>query len=121
MVEGYRFSQRWKGRYNLDIWLFNSPCPLYHFHLTLSVQLNSFQAVMAMDGVTSYILFLYKDLQWTTSDACPSSLPEAGISAGDGVRSTTLPSSGTTNIVSLTQTSSAGVPGLHILSSSGGM
>ena len=88
--------------------------------ISLSVQLNSFQAVLAMDGVSSYILFLYKDLQWTTSDACPSSLPQAGISAGDGVRSFTLPSSGTTNVVSLTQTSSAGVPGLHILSSSEG-
>ena len=73
-----------------------------------------------MDGESSYILFLYKDLQWTTSDACPSTLPEAGISAGDGVRSATLPSSGSPSIVSLTQTSSAGVPGLHVLTSSEG-
>ena len=74
-----------------------------------------------MDGQSSYTLFLYKDLQWTTSDACGSHLPEAGISAGDGVRSTSLPSSGTPNVLSLTQTSSAGVPGLHILSTTDGM
>ena len=73
-----------------------------------------------MDGQSSYTLFLYKDLQWTTSDACGSHLPQAGISAGDGVRSTSLPSSGTPNILRLTQISSAGVPGLYILSTTTG-
>lgn len=73
-----------------------------------------------MDSQSSYTLFLYKDLEWTTSDACGSDLPQAGISAGDGVRSTSLPASGTPNVLSLTQTSSAGVSGLHILSTTAG-
>ena len=91
-----------------------------------SLQLNTYQVVLAMDGQTGYILFLYKDLQWTTSDACGgtggagSTLPEAGISAGDGMRSTALPFSGTSSILSLSQISSAGVPGLFILPSGDG-
>ena len=73
-----------------------------------------------MNSQSSYTLFLYKDLQWTTSDACGSHLPQAGYSAGDGVRSTALPASGTSNVLSLTQTSNAGVPGLYILSTTSG-
>lgn len=77
--------------------------------------------VLAITEQSSYILFLYKDLQWTTSDACSTQSPQAGISAGDGMRATALPSSDTSSILSLNETSSVGVPGVHILSSSDGI
>ncbi len=62
---------------------------------------------MAMDGQLSYVTFLYDDIQWTDSGRAL-----AGINACDGVRSVTLPGSGTEDIRNLTTTSNVGVEGV---------
>ena len=62
---------------------------------------------MGTDGQHSYVTFLYDDIQWTDSGRAL-----AGINAGDGVRSVTLPGSGTEDIRNLTTTSNVGVEGV---------
>ena len=47
-------------------------------------QLNSFQVVLASDGVRSYVLLLYRQIQWGRLIA------SVGLNAGDGVRFYTL-------------------------------
>ena len=51
-------------------------------------QINTFQAVVATDGMKTFVLFLYGDIQTVQYDY--GSVP-IGFSAGDMVRSFTLP------------------------------
>ena len=59
----------------------------------LSLQLNSYQVVIASDSHTSYIIFIYNRVEWSSPDstdvplgsgvgAVPSKLPIMGISDG---------------------------------------
>lgn len=66
----------------------------------LPEQRNTYQAVIASDGKTAYVLFLYKDVQWTSPDgslqansdrntegglgAGPEFLPVIGLGDGKG-------------------------------------
>ena len=84
------------------------------------LQTNTFQAVLATDGLFSYVIFLYADneIQWTTGDASNGTnglggVPaQVGFDAGDGVHYAAIPESCTDAIINITQTSNVGVPGV---------
>ena len=54
------------------------------------------------------MIFLYEDLQWGGGKAV------AGINAGDGTNFITIPGSLSQNILSITETSNVGDPGVWI-------
>ena len=86
----------------------------------LSLQLNTFQCVLASDGYESFVIFLYAygRIQWTTGDmfggvnGLGGDEAIAGISAGDGVNYFTIPGSQTPNIINIDETSNVGIPGI---------
>jgi len=88
----------------------------------LFIQTNTFQCVLASSGVESFVIFLYADgrIQWTTGDASDGddglggTEALAGINAGNGVNSVTIPGSRTPSIINITQTSNVGIPGVWI-------
>ena len=58
------------------------------------LQVNTYQAVIASDSHTSYVIFIYKNIQWSSPDSTgvhtgsgigaePSKLPVLGISDGE--------------------------------------
>ena len=73
----------------------------------MTLQTNTFQCVIATSTTSSYIMFLYADgkIQW-------ENFALAGINAGDGVNSVTIPGSLTPSIINITQTSNVGIPGV---------
>ena len=80
--------------------------------------MNTFQCVLARGEAESFVIFLYADLQWTTGDnsfgddGLGGTEALAGINAGDGVNSVTIPGSRTPNITNLVMTSNVGDPGV---------
>ena len=82
--------------------------------------MNTFQCVLASSESESFAIFLYADLQWTTGDnsfgddGLGGTEALAGINAGDGVNSVTIPGSRTSNITNLVMTSNVGDPGVWI-------
>ena len=67
--------------------------------------------MIATDGNSTYVLFLYRDIQW--GDAATS----VGFNAGDGVHGFNVPEAfGDFDILSLESTSNVGVeyPGVHM-------
>lgn len=68
--------------------------------------MNTYQAVIATDGTATYVLFLYRDIQWGT----PST--NVGFNAGDGLRFFNLPRPfGSPDFLVLTSASNVGTPG----------
>ena len=74
--------------------------------------------MIATSESESFVIFLYADLQWTTGDY-PNGTDGfggiealAGINAGDGVNSVTIPGSLSPNIINLVTTSNVGIPGI---------
>ncbi len=89
----------------------------------MNIQTNTFQCVMATDGVSSFVIFLFADgeIQWTTgddqsggTDGLGGTPAIVGFSAGDGIRYTKVPGSRTDAIINITQTSNVAVPGVWI-------
>ena len=84
------------------------------------LQTNTFQCVLATDGVESFVMFLYafEGIQWTTADSSGGygglgrHAALAGINAGDGVNSVVIPGSQTPEIINIDQTSNVGIPGV---------
>ncbi len=84
------------------------------------LQTNTFQCVLATDGLKSFAFFLYADgeIQWTTGDASSGSggfggtPAHAGFDAGDGVRFALIPESDSPEIINIDTTSNVGVPGV---------
>lgn len=71
--------------------------------------MNTFQVVLSSDGTSTFVAFLYDDIQWGTNSVI------IGFNAGDGTRSFTLPESLTTGgILNLETTSNVGIPGTYI-------
>ena len=52
---------------------------------TSSPQVNTYQVVIATDGSETYVLFLYRDVQWSRTQS------SIGFNAGDGIRGFNLP------------------------------
>ena len=62
--------------------------------------MNTFQAVLTTDGFQTYVMFLYRDIQWGSSNTT------VGFNAGDGIRGYNLPEASTTaGILNLESTS----------------
>ena len=86
------------------------------------MQTNTFQAVLATDGLLSFVIFLYADgeIQWTTGDASEGTdglggtPAQVGFDAGDGIRYFAVPSSQTDEIINIADTSNVGIPGMWI-------
>ena len=82
------------------------------FKLNFS-QTNTFQCILASDGITSFVIFLYAErmIGWTTGDASDGvggigGIPaQVGFNAGDRNRSTVVPESRTGAIINITMTS----------------
>ncbi|XP_065894648.1 sushi, nidogen and EGF-like domain-containing protein 1 [Dysidea avara] len=83
---------------------------------------NSFQCVLATNGVESFVIFLYAHgrIEWTTGDASDGFLgllgteALAGINAGDGMTFITISGSRTPDIINIAETSNVGIPGVYI-------
>ena len=72
----------------------------------LSLQVNTFQAVLATDGSSTYVLFLYEDIQWGDTST------SIGFNAGDNLRFFNLDTSTIPNgILDIESSSNVGVPG----------
>ena len=83
------------------------------------LQTNTFQCVLASDGMLSFVIFLYADgeIQWTKGDAS-STTAQVGVNAGDGNQSESVPGSLTEEIINITLTSNVGIPGMWIFEAS---
>ena len=74
--------------------------------------------MLAASESESFVIFLYSDLQWTTgdysggNDGLGGTEALAGINAGDGNNSVTIPGSLSPNITNLVMTSNVGDPGV---------
>jgi len=80
-------------------------------------QTNTFQVVIASDGVDSFVMFLYPEITWIRSQGKNSPAVEdvpaqAGFDSGDRRRYFTLPGSGNEYISEISRSSNAGVPGV---------
>ena len=76
-----------------------------HCTITLIIQANTFQVILATNGQQTYALFLYRDIQWGRGRST------IGFNAGDGIRSYAL---NTNNSELLKFNSNVGVPGMYI-------
>ena len=93
---------------------------VYSINLFYILQTNTFQCVLATSPTESFVIFLYADggIQWTTGDdsgginGLGGTESVAGINAGDGINSITIPGSLTPSIINITQTSNVGIPGV---------
>ena len=85
-------------------------------------QTNTFQCLLATDGLKSYAVFLYADgeIQWTTGDASGGvnglggTPAKAGFNAGDNINFAHLPESCTPEIINVANTTNVGIPGVWI-------
>lgn len=78
-----------------------------YFTCDLTLQTNTFQCVIATSATSSFVMFLYADGQIQLENGAL-----AGINAGDGVNSVTIPGSMTPSVINITQTSNVGIPGV---------
>ena len=77
---------------------------------------------MLSDGTLSFAIFLYADggIQWTTGDNSGGAggrggTPAvAGVNAGDGIQSATVPGSKTQDIINIAMTSNVEIPGMWV-------
>ncbi|XP_028415602.1 sushi domain-containing protein 2-like isoform X2 [Dendronephthya gigantea] len=77
---------------------------------------NTFQAILATDGVSSFSIFYYNKIEWTfglhnSTNRIPA---QAGFNAGDNVRYFNIPKSRTPAIINITSTSNYKIPGMWI-------
>ena len=96
-------------------------------HLVERHNRNTFQLVLVLDRNSSFVMFNYAQLEWTTGDSdggdasgLGGTEAMAGFDAGDGVNYEKVPGSMTPEVLQLTQTSNVRVPGrwIYRLSSS---
>ncbi|XP_041268181.1 sushi, nidogen and EGF-like domain-containing protein 1 [Onychostruthus taczanowskii] len=100
-------------------WAFVATWDRVAYFGTASDKVNTFQAVLASDGVTCFVLLNYGDLQWTTGIANQGDphtglggIPaQAGFNSGDDVHYYNVPGSRTPAVQSLSHRSNLGVPG----------
>ena len=83
------------------------------------IQTNTFQCVIAMSKVESFVIFLYayERIQWTTggtNNGLGGTEALAGINAGDGANYISIPGSLTPDIINIFEYSNVGMPGKWI-------
>ena len=87
-----------------------------------NLQTNTFQCILATNGESSYVIFLYADggIQWTTGDASDGvgglggTPAHVGLNAGDGINFVNVPGSETSSIINITRTSNVCKAGVWI-------
>jgi len=92
----------------------------YNDPFNFVLQTNTFQCVLATDGVESFVVFLYAhgNIQWTTGRASGGfrglfgTEALAGINAGNRINSITINGSRTPEIINIDKTSNVQVPGV---------
>ena len=75
-------------------------------YLSLLLQENSFQVVIATDGQWTFVFFIYGEIEWGFANI--------GFNAGDGVRSFIGPASHSFNSVDIEKRSNVGRSGVYI-------
>ncbi|KAK4805423.1 hypothetical protein QYF61_006875, partial [Mycteria americana] len=103
-------------------WAFVATWHRVSFFGAASKKVNTFQAVLATDGVTSFVMLNYGDIQWTTgisNQGDPRTgmggIPaQAGFNSGDDVHYYNIPGSRTPAVLSVGRRSNVGVPGRWI-------
>ncbi|NXN98362.1 TECTA protein, partial [Rhinopomastus cyanomelas] len=103
-------------------WVFVATWDQVAFFGAATNKTNTFQAVLATDGVTSFVLLNYGELQWTTgisNQGNPYSglggLPaQAGFHSGDDSHYFNLPGARTPSVLLIGRRSNIGVPGRWI-------
>lgn len=96
--------------------------PMADNTIIILLKLNTFQCILATDGVLSFVIYLYprNGIQWSTGDDSGGvnglgGMPAlVGFSAGDGVRFSTISGSGTADIVNIDERSNVMKPGIFI-------
>ena len=85
-----------------------------HASAPSSPQTNTFQCILATNNIQSFAILQYADglMQWASSTN--GSYATIVFNAGDGVRYTAVPGSGTSAIINITNTSNFLVPGQWI-------
>ena len=94
----------------------------YNDPFNFVLQTNTFQCVLATDGVESFVIFLYAygNIHWTTGRDSGGfrglfgTEALAGINAGDSVNSIIINGSLTPEIINIDKTSNVQVPGVWI-------
>ncbi|XP_071475575.1 sushi, nidogen and EGF-like domain-containing protein 1 isoform X1 [Marmota flaviventris] len=85
-----------------------------------SSPVNTFQTVLVTDGKSSFTIFNYESISWTTGTHASSGgnsgglggiAAQAGFNAGDGRRYFNIPGSRTADIAEVETTTNVGVPG----------
>uniref|UniRef100_A0A8D2MVG0 Alpha-tectorin n=1 Tax=Zonotrichia albicollis TaxID=44394 RepID=A0A8D2MVG0_ZONAL len=82
-------------------------------------QVNTFQAVLITDGVSSFALFNYHEISWTTGTASGGDpltglggvMAQAGFNGGNLTNFFSMPGSRTPDIVNIEETTNVNVPG----------
>uniref|UniRef100_A0A8C5PVW9 Sushi, nidogen and EGF like domains 1 n=1 Tax=Leptobrachium leishanense TaxID=445787 RepID=A0A8C5PVW9_9ANUR len=81
---------------------------------------NTFQIVLITDGLRSFTIFNYENIEWTTGRHASSGgdsygrggiAAQAGFNAGDGWRYFNIPGSRTDDIAAISNTTNVGIPG----------
>ena len=67
---------------------------------------------MASNGATSFVFFIYGDIQWGSG-------AQIGFNAGDGIRSFMVPGARTSTTLNMETMSNVGIPGVFIYRVSG--
>ncbi|XP_074786476.1 sushi, nidogen and EGF-like domain-containing protein 1 [Athene noctua] len=100
-------------------WAFVATWHQVSFFGAATKKVNTFQAVLATDGATSFVMFNYGGLQWTTGIANKGDphtglggVPaQAGFNSGDDVHYYNVPGSRTPAVLSIARQSNVGLPG----------
>lgn len=103
-------------------WAFVATWDRVSFFGAASEKVNTFQAVLATDGATSFVVLNYGDIQWTTgisNQGDPHTgmggIPaQAGFNSGDDVHYYNIPGSRSPAVLSIGHRSNIGIPGRWI-------
>ncbi|NXX13325.1 TECTA protein, partial [Podargus strigoides] len=101
------------------MWAFVATWDHVAYYGSVSDKGNTFQAVLATDTKTAFIILNYWDIQWTTGEASGGDAEtglggtpaHAGFTSGDSTNFYTIPGSHTPSILNITTTSNVNTPG----------
>ena len=76
-------------------------------HVALLLQVNTFQVVIATDGQSTFVFFIYADIEWGDG-------ANIGFNAGDGTRSFMIPGALTPQSMNIEDGSNVEIAGVYI-------
>jgi hypothetical protein len=97
----------------VPVWTFMATWDQVSNYGTINTNINNtFQAVLTTDGNNSFTVFQYDKIMFTSTSTSP--FTTVGFNAGDGIRSYSLPHSGTPDLTLLTSESNINTPGVWV-------